>query len=198
MNYRIGEFPVTSETILRIGKMIRFITTNKSHTYYSFRPKCTIRRFPPSECCRWHGFHISHRLAWLLPIMRILEMLESRRLGQFCSPRFQSGERVLISALRSLGSTHIQNVRWNPAKPATGASAQGTKFVTLLTDSFSPYPPFRWSGGRLLSSKALCSYGYAFPPSDRDPRFPQQRSTRPLASSQRRDCIRSLLRSDKK
>src|SRR5690606_29529006 len=67
-----------------------------------------------------------------------------------------------------------------------------------MSDSFSPYPPFRWSGGRLSSSKALCSLGYAFPPSDRDPRFPHQRSTRPLASSQRRACIRSLLRSDKK
>src|SRR5690606_12560454 len=73
-----------------------------------------------------------------------------------------------------------------------------TKFVTLMTDSFSPYPPFRWSGGRLYPSKALCSLGYAFPPSDRDPRFPHQRSTRPLASSQRRDCIRSLLRYGKK
>src|SRR5690606_39015332 len=39
-------------------------------------------------------------------------------------------------------------------------SAPVTKFVTLLTDSFSPYPPFRWSGGRLSSSKALCSIGY--------------------------------------
>src|SRR5690606_35363801 len=63
---------------------------------------------------------------------------------------------------------------------------------------FFAISPFRWSGGRLSSSKALCSYGYAFPPSDRDPRFPHQRSTRPLVSSQRRDCIRSLLRSDKK
>src|SRR5688572_18675860 len=48
---------------------------------------------------------------------------------------------------------------WSPSSDKK-TSAPVTKFVTLLTDSFSPYPPFRWSGGRLSSSKALCSYGY--------------------------------------
>src|SRR5690606_8103900 len=70
---------------------------------------------------------------------------------------------------------------------APKSSTPVTKFVTLLTDSFSPYPPFRWSGGRLSSSKASGSHrsssGYAFPPSDRDPRFPHQRSTRPYLFS---------------
>src|SRR5690606_5632263 len=79
-------------------------------------------------------------------------------------------------------------------------SAPRTKFLTLLMDAFSPYPPFRWSGGRLSSAKALRSYGLCCPSSDRDPRFPHQRSTRPLVSRISFPRLHSvmILRSDKK